>query len=723
MKTPWINHEEMKRISITRQTVFFFTVAREQYKSQSDDSKTELSTETDSGHHELDIPLSAVNTDEIKNPNDNTDKNQALDLHRKNDECKETGVCQVVKKIKEIQTDLVDANRSLPLDHFTEGNYFNEMIDYVNLKQVHQTDVTHETDNNLQIKSKFNFEYISEFDLASSYIESVKPVNALEKLASTRILEPSKKRDKSMKFGISQLVNVLKRIQTIYPNNSLELSNAHQLPTIDGAAEIDYVIDSQSECEPMHISIADAPLDYIEIDKSDSSLGNPNNLVVIELDEENSESKKTGMYRLVNTLKRVQTIHTKDPLELPTDNNFPVIDAATEIDHANELQTECEPVHITPADVPPDNIEIDKPNSPLEENDNPGGIELDVENSESKQLGIYRLVNTLKKLQTIHTNNPFELSIEHNSPVIDEVIEVSHDGIELQTECEFEAMLTSESGYIDNVNEEIVREDTNKIEATEEMDEISQSGKIYCKTIKSPFATFVEIDDFLHAPLFGEISKNTFEFLDPSDKQKFQLDTKFISTSTYYPEQPSCHLVSSAIHEIIYLTKDLHTNGTKKDNHNSSKSIMIPIHSSPKTGESYHANDTHDFIKIRVPVIVGEYNIEICLEEEILFEEEVIRINEVSKNVVLTNCHFTPTQLSKPLGDGTCKASNGVLSIEGLIVQNIEYIVMFDTNKNSLERKEVIHLHEKITLELMVQLLQEQGIRVHYNDLKNYKND
>ena len=87
---------------------------------------------------------------------------------------------------------------------------------------------------------------------------------------------------------------------------------------------------------------------------------------------------------------------------------------------------------------------------------------------------------------------------------------------------------------------------------------ISQCGKIYCKTIKSPFSTIVEIDDFLHAPIFGEISQNTFEFPDPSNKKSFQLDTKFISTSTYYPEQPSCHLVSSAIHELIYLTNTPH---------------------------------------------------------------------------------------------------------------------------------------------------------------------
>ena len=129
----------------------------------------------------------------------------------------------------------------------------------------------------------------------------------------------------------------------------------------------------------------------------------------------------------------------------------------------------------------------------------------------------------------------------------------------------------------------------------------------------------------------------------------------------------------------------------------------------------------HDFIKIRVPVVIGEYNIEICIEEEVLFEEEVIRIKKVSKNVVLKNCHFTPTQLSKPLGDGTCAASNGLLSIEGLIVQNIEYSAIPDKKKRFMHRKEVVNLNEKITLELMIQLLQEQGIRVNNNDIKDYK--
>lgn len=89
-------------------------------------------------------------------------------------------------------------------------------------------------------------------------------------------------------------------------------------------------------------------------------------------------------------------------------------------------------------------------------------------------------------------------------------------------------------------------------------------------------------------------------------------------------------------------------------------------------------------------------------------------IKEISKNIVLTNCHFTPTQLSKPLGDGTCAVSNGVLSIEGFIVQSIEYNTMPRTNTGPDEETEMMMLHEKITLELAIQLLQTQGIHVNY---------
>ncbi|MFJ7936758.1 BC_2427 family protein [Sporosarcina sp. NPDC096371] len=890
MKTPWINYDEMKRVGIIRQTTFLFTGAQEQYKFSPDDCKNEVSTD----HHELDTTLSGAYTDEIKNPHDNSAKNHIPDLHRKNGEFKEMDVSQVVKEIKKNQTNPTGNIRDLPIDWFTAADHFNEMTDSANVNQAHQNDLTRETDNDLQKESKFNIEHISESDTAPSYIESVITVNALKGSDITRTLEPSGKRDKSIKFGISQLVNVLKKLQIIPADEPFEISIDHHLPVIDEATGIDHVTDSQTECETVDTSISDVPVSYIELDKSNEPLESIGNIGVIKLDEENSESKQMGINRLVNTLKRVQIISTDEPFELSIDHHLPVIDEAIGIDHVTDSQTECEDVDISISDAPLSYIELDKSNDSLESTGNIGVIKLDEENSESKQMGINQLVNTLKRVQTIPADEPFEISIEHHLSVIDEAVEIDHvidsqtecetvditltdaplsyksndlledfgnpevikldegnseskqmdinrlvntlkrvqtiptdepldlsidhhlpviveaaeidhvidsqtecetmhisvtdaalsyksndfledfdnpgvikldegnseskqmcinrlvntlkkvqtiptdeplafltnldlpaidEAVEIervidsQTECEFEPVLTSESRNTGYANEKIDRH-----EATDEMDGYPQCGEIYCKTINIPFSTFIEIDDFLHAPLFGEISQNTFEFLDPSNTQNFQLDTKFISSSSYYPEQPTCHLVSSAIHEIIYLTKTPHTNEPKKHKNNSSKSIIIPIHPSVKTGESNHANCPTDFIKIKVPVVVGEYNIEICIEEEVLFEEEVISIKEISKNVLLTNCRFIPTQFSKPLGDGTCAASNGMLSIEGFIVQNIEYTAMPNKNKSSIQGTEVINLHEKIILELMVQLLQEQGIRVNYNDSKNYKN-
>ena len=79
-------------------------------------------------------------------------------------------------------------------------------------------------------------------------------------------------------------------------------------------------------------------------------------------------------------------------------------------------------------------------------------------------------------------------------------------------------------------------------------------------------------------------------------------------------------------------------------------------------------------INIRVPVVIGEYNLDCCLEEVITFEKRVTRINEILNNVVLTNCKIVPTQLSPVLDNGTCKALEAYLCIEGFVNQTIEYV-------------------------------------------------
>ena len=89
---------------------------------------------------------------------------------------------------------------------------------------------------------------------------------------------------------------------------------------------------------------------------------------------------------------------------------------------------------------------------------------------------------------------------------------------------------------------------------------------------------------------------------------------------------------------------------------------------------NHNSTPAPHFINIRVPVVVGEYNLEVCLEEVVTFKEKVRRIKEISNNVVLTNCKFVPTQLSQVLDNGTCKALEGYLFIEGSIHQSIEYV-------------------------------------------------
>ncbi|NWQ42683.1 hypothetical protein MLOOGBEN_18435 [Bacillus sp. EB106-08-02-XG196] len=85
-------------------------------------------------------------------------------------------------------------------------------------------------------------------------------------------------------------------------------------------------------------------------------------------------------------------------------------------------------------------------------------------------------------------------------------------------------------------------------------------------------------------------------------------------------------------------------------------------------------NTDTDFLNIQIPVILGKYNIEICLEDEEIFAEKVKEIREISKKVIVTTCEFIPSELSPLLDNGSCKALKGNLMIEGFIQQDIKYI-------------------------------------------------
>lgn len=262
----------------------------------------------------------------------------------------------------------------------------------------------------------------------------------------------------------------------------------------------------------------------------------------------------------------------------------------------------------------------------------------------------------------------------------------------------------------------------NKIDEGENLSTVTPfpepvQGEVCSITQKSSFSTYVEINDFLHAPICGENVQNTFEFLDLNNKQIPQFETKLFHTITDYPEQPDCRLARSKINKIVFLMKtDIHPKNNQKNN--LLKSVVVPLHNSQsinKGGVNNHSYSTEDFMHIRVPVVVGEYKIEICLEEFMIFEKGIVEVKEISSEVVLSNCRFVPNRFSKSLGNGTCTALKGNLFIEGYIHQNIEYISSHFGDEIPVQNKEFIHsnqLCQNIVLDLIIHMFQVQKIQV-----------
>jgi len=239
----------------------------------------------------------------------------------------------------------------------------------------------------------------------------------------------------------------------------------------------------------------------------------------------------------------------------------------------------------------------------------------------------------------------------------------------------------------------------------------SLQGEVCTIIQKSPFSTYVEINDFLHAPIYGENVQNTiFDFLDLNDNLSPQLQTKLLQTISIYPEQPDCRLVSSNINQMISLMST-DTNKKNGSEQHPFKSVVVPLHNSQaiKKGE---INSSEPFIHIRVPVVLGEYKIEICMEEKIAFDKGIEEVKEITNEVVLSDCRFVPIHRSQSLGNGTRTVLKGNLFIEGYIQHNIEYRVSNTQNKSAIHPN---RLCQNIVLELIIQMLQVQKIKVLFD--------
>ncbi|KGR87722.1 BC_2427 family protein [Lysinibacillus boronitolerans] len=306
--------------------------------------------------------------------------------------------------------------------------------------------------------------------------------------------------------------------------------------------------------------------------------------------------------------------------------------------------------------------------------------------------------------------SPTKVEIDHLLDSDENSLEEQNSTAQSEDNPKFLNKALSEAGnnmHLDDIAEKEKNNPSNRNKGIAK----SLIGEVCTIIQKSPFSTYVEINDFLHAPIYGENVQNTiFEFLDLNDNLSPQLQTKLLQTISVFPEQPDCRLVSSNINQMISLMRT-DTNKKNGSEQHPFKSVVVPLHNSQaiKKGE---INSSEPFIHIRVPVVLGEYKIEICMEGKIAFDKGIEEVKEITNEVVLSDCRFVPFRRSQPLGNGTRTVSKGNLFIEGYIQHNIEYRVSNTQNKAAIHPN---RLCQNIVLELIIQMLQVQKIKVLFD--------
>lgn len=310
--------------------------------------------------------------------------------------------------------------------------------------------------------------------------------------------------------------------------------------------------------------------------------------------------------------------------------------------------------------------------------------------------------STFKKLT--HTASKRHFQSKRNN----EKVELSYSERNLKVKDKFvlDGVLDKKTGESNSTNRDNKDLGNNKYS-----NKINIHTNVRSKKIIIPFSTFVEVDNFLHPPIFGGTIQHTFSSHEEHDRQIPSFNTKIIDTTTFYHENPYCHLLGFKSHEIVFSTKynniDKESWGKGKG---SSLVVAIPLHAKENIVEK---NNLHlqKRLNIRVPVIVGEYNIELCIVKAVLFEDQIFQVKEISKEVEVKDCKFIPESYSNPNEDGARTVEKGKLFLEGFIKQQIEYNTLHDTNESVQAMNLDMHLyplHQKIVLELNIQLLQVQ---------------
>jgi len=315
-----------------------------------------------------------------------------------------------------------------------------------------------------------------------------------------------------------------------------------------------------------------------------------------------------------------------------------------------------------------------------------------------------------KKLETLQTDSISNNRTIKTESVVDiEEQEIEKKRIENLLSIQKNTPVEEEIQSINSLTEWIEdKEEHNVTPPSKKELKIYNLGNVYLREVIIPFTIFAEIDDFLRLPISGNIIQQKALFLEGDDQtQQSESHSQFIHTELSYPEPIQFRLARSTINEIISFTTENEMQHAKNQIY---ETIAKPIHMpSQKKGKP---ECTHNHIEVRVPVVVGEYEMEINMSNQVFFEQEVLDFKEISRNVELKNFEFIPVQYGKSLGNGTCTVSKGKIALKGEFLQKIKYSANTNHNENASQQKRKNNrLHQRMVLNLIVHLSQIQKIK------------
>ncbi|MBM6649333.1 hypothetical protein JTF23_25630 [Bacillus sp. RIT809] len=282
------------------------------------------------------------------------------------------------------------------------------------------------------------------------------------------------------------------------------------------------------------------------------------------------------------------------------------------------------------------------------------------------------------------------------------VIELEEESKETESKKENVAIeLEKESKETEPAKEEVTNE--SKKESIDLGSKIETSVRSII--VKTPFSIISDVTSFIKFPNINVKKQEAFVFRNEKDARGRELDAKLLTTVQHYHGEVNCNLVSSNLHEkrVLLEFSNQKVKGNMEENWIGTSS-WIPIHGIILEKED--EADVNNYITGKLLIEIGRYKGEISLQEKVVFKEKVIGIKEVSQEIILTKKEFLLPKIIKK-GHNPSIIEKGSLLVEGYIFQCIEFI-----SEQSTSHDKLYQLMQNIVLELTIQLLQEQEVRV-----------